>query len=57
MTLLFMPEGPMIEYNRDAFGEYLVVKDLNPEAVIHFKLTPIQLLKFGFNCIWAAITP
>lgn len=57
MTLLFMNSGPLITYKRDAFGEYFEVQDLNPHTKIRFKLTPFELLKFGFKCIWAAIIP
>ncbi len=55
MTLFWHQTGPLIKYERDAFGEWFTVEDLNPENRIHFKLTPIQLLSFGFKCIWAAI--
>jgi hypothetical protein len=56
-TLLFDPSGPLVKYKRDAFGEWLSIDDLNPEKHIHFRLTPWQLLRFGFKCIWAAIVP
>ncbi len=56
-TLLFINAGPMITYQRDIAGEWLLVQDLNPEMKIRFKLTPFELLKFGFKCIWAAIKP
>lgn len=44
----------MLRYQRDAFGEYLTVDDLNPENHIKFAMTPWELLKFGFKCIAAA---
>ena len=50
-TLLFFHEGPMITYEYDFNGEYLHIADLNPEAHIQFRLTPIQLLVFGLKCI------
>jgi hypothetical protein len=54
-NLLFFNSGPMITYKRDAFGEYLIVDDLNPSNTIRFRLTPIQLFKLGLKCLWAAI--
>ena len=57
MTLFWHQTGPLIKYERDALGEWFTVEDLNPENRIHFKLSPIELLGFGFRCIWAAIRP
>ncbi|WP_371422892.1 hypothetical protein [Tardiphaga sp.] len=57
MTLFFNAAGPMIKYERDAFGETLRVEDLNPQKEIAFRITPMELLKFGFKCIWAAVRP
>lgn len=57
MTLFWHPAGLKIRYERDAFGEWLKVDDLNPEAHITFKLTPSELLRLGLKCIWAAIRP
>jgi hypothetical protein len=54
-NLLFFNSGPMISYRRDSWGEYLVIEDLNPQTKITWKLTPIQLFKFGLKCLWAAI--
>ena len=35
----------------------VTVEDLNPENSIEFSMTPLELLKLGFRCIWAAIWP
>ena len=56
-TLHFDHCGPMVQYKRDAFGEWLSVDDLNPETHIHFKMTPWELLRFGLKCIRAAVIP
>lgn len=57
MTLFWHPAGLRIRYERDAFGETLLVDDLNPETHIKFRLTPMELLGLGFKCIWAAVRP
>lgn len=57
MTLYWHQTGPLIRYNQDAFGETLIIEDLNPENTIKFRMTPIQLLRFGLKCIWAAVRP
>jgi len=57
MTLFWHPTGLRIRYERDAFGETLLVDDLNPETHIKFRLTPMELLGLGFKCIWAAVRP
>lgn len=57
MTLFWHTAGLKISYQRDAFGEWLAVSDLNPETKIEFRITPIELLRLGFKCIWAAIWP
>ena len=57
MTLYWHPTGPRIRYERDAFGETLTIDDLNPENKISFRLTPLELLRLGFKCIWAAVSP
>jgi hypothetical protein len=53
-TLYWHGAGLRICYERDFNGEMLYVEDLNPEKAISFRMTPIELLKFGFKCIWAA---
>lgn len=53
-TLYWHPTGPMLRYQRDAFGEYLVIDELNPENRIKFAMTPWEMLKFGLKCIAAA---
>ena len=55
-TLFFDHCGPLIKYTRDGLGEWLTVDDLNPQTHVEFKLTPWELLRFGFKCIWAAVT-
>lgn len=57
MTLFWHPAGLKISYHRDAFREWLEVDDLNPEQRIEFSMTPIELLRLGFKCIWAAVRP
>lgn len=57
MTLFWCPSGPKISYHRDAFREWFTVEDLNPENSIEFSMTPLELLRLGFKCIWAAIWP
>jgi hypothetical protein len=57
MTLYWHPAGLMIRYERDAFSETLLIDDLNPENHITFRMTPWELLKFGFKCVWAAVCP
>jgi hypothetical protein len=59
-TLFWLPEGPRIRYERnyDAdFSDFLIVDDLNPENEIKFWMTPMELMMFGFRCIWASIWP
>jgi len=56
-VLFWCGPGPRIRYQRDGFAEILHVDDLNPENHISFCMTPIELLRFGFKCIWAAIAP
>ena len=55
MTLFWHQTGALVRYERDAFGERLIVEDLNPEKQIEIWMTPIELLRFGFKCIWAAV--
>jgi len=55
--LFWCGPGPRIRYKRDAIGDMLHVDDLNPENHIGFRMTPVELLRFGFKCIWAAIAP
>ena len=57
MTLFWHPTGLLIRYDRDAFDEILTIEDLNPEVKLRYRMTPMELLKFGFKCIWAAICP
>jgi hypothetical protein len=57
MTLFWHPAGLKISYHRDAFREWLVVDDLNPEQHIEFSMTPLELLRLGFKCISAACWP
>lgn len=57
MTLYWHNAGLKIAYRRDAFNEWLEIEDLNPETHIHFQMSPIELLKLGFKCIWAACIP
>ena len=58
MILFWCGPGPRIRYDRhDLRGEMLHVDDLNPENHISFRMTPVELLKFGFKCIWAAVCP
>lgn len=57
MTLFWCHSGPKISYHRDAFREWLTVEDLNPENSIEFSLTPFELFKLGFKCLWAAVRP
>ncbi len=53
-TLYWSGPGPMVSYEWDINGEYLVVEDLNPENKIEFRFTPMQLLRLGMKCISAA---
>lgn len=62
-TLFWLPEGPRIRYVRTNFDygpncdEIFIVDDLNPEKEIRFRMTPMELMWFGFKCIWASIWP
>lgn len=57
MNLYWHPAGLKISYHRDAFREWFVVEDLNPEQKIEFSMTPMELLKLGLRCIRAACFP
>lgn len=57
MTLFWHNAGLCIRYKRDAFIEWIEIEDLNPETHIHYQMTPMELLKLGFKCIWAACVP
>ncbi len=50
-TLLFFNAGPMIKFEDEYAGTFLHVEDLNPEAHIRFRLTPMELLAFGLKCV------
>ena len=64
MVLFWMPCGPKISYERiefdysnERFNELFIVEDLNPENRIAFCMPPMELMMFGFRCIWASIWP
>lgn len=54
-TIFWLPTGLKISYEYDAFGEYLVVEDLNPETKILHAVTPWQLMKIGFKCLYRSV--
>ena len=49
-TLMFKPEGPLVQYQHDT----LIIEDLNPEFKTRWRLSPTELMMFGWCCIWAA---
>jgi hypothetical protein len=54
-TLLFFYEGPMIKFEDEYADTFLHVEDLNPEAHIRFRLSPLELFTFGLKCIWRSM--
>jgi hypothetical protein len=53
--LFYCPCGPRISYEKNFDGEMFIVKDLNPENSIEFRMTPWELFNLGFRCIWASL--
>jgi hypothetical protein len=63
MTLFWCACGPKISYDLGPDFDHendppmFIVEDLNPENRIAFVMTPMELMMFGFRCIWASIWP
>jgi len=51
MTLFFDPCGPMVKYDHGV----LLIEDLNPDAKLRWRMSKVELLRFGWRCIIAAV--
>jgi hypothetical protein len=51
MTLFFDSTGPLITYQLGVMH----IKDLNPEAHMTWRMSRMEMMRFGFCCLLAAI--
>lgn len=50
--ILFIDEtGPLIKYESDM----LTIEDLNPQTMIRWKMSRLEMLKLGWRCLKAAV--
>jgi len=50
-TIFFCQSGPLMKYVNGS----LHIADLNPAAVLHWRMTRMEMLRVGLRCILAAI--
>jgi hypothetical protein len=51
MTLIWMPEGPMIKYS----NSFIEIEDLNPEVKMRWRMSRTEMARLGWRCLLAAI--
>lgn len=51
MTLFSHPTGPLVYYTGTTFG----VEDLNPEGRMRWRMSRMEMLRFGLRCLIAAV--
>lgn len=52
-TIFFDATGPMVQY--EASKSLLHIADLNPEMKTQWRMSRVEMLKFGWRCIRAAL--
>ena len=50
-TLYIDQTGPLVRYD----GELLHISDLNPEIETRWRMSRLEMLRFGIRAAWAAI--
>ena len=53
MILFWHASGPKLSYTDGT----LEVEDLNPEAKVKFRMTRMEMLRLGWRCIVAGLSP
>lgn len=51
MTIFMDATGPLVQFD----GEILSISDLNPEQHMRWRMSRVEMLRFGFKAILSAI--
>lgn len=51
MRLFFEPCGPVVRYSEGTFS----VNDLNPEVKAAWRMSRIEMVRFGLRCLISAV--